>query len=261
MKRNFNIKANRAFTSLRRYAWIFTLTVAFGGLWEPRLGLLVIPVILGLLIVSFFKGRYWCGNICAHGSLFDVVFLPGSRNQTIPAFFRSKVTGLLFLCWFAFSLIRKLLRAFTAFGTMEFIDKIGFVFVTSYLMVTIVGGLLSIFVAPRTWCHFCPMGLMQKLSYSLGKLLGVAKATDQMITISDKEKCLSCGKCARVCPMQLKPYLDFSLGNQFDHPDCVRCNTCVYSCPVKILSLSTEQEAEEIFRRTSDQHTALSAND
>ncbi len=260
MTKTPNIKTNRTFTWLRRYAWVFTLTVAFGGLWEPKLGLLVIPVILGLLLVSFFRGRYWCGNICAHGSLFDVVFLPLSRNQTIPAFFRSKVTSLLFLSWFAFSLTRKLLRAFAAFGTMEFLDKVGFVFVTSYLMVTIVGGLLSIFITPRTWCHFCPMGLMQKSSYRLGQLFGVTKRTDKKITIADKDKCLSCGKCARVCPMQLQPYLDFSLGDRFDHPDCIRCNTCVYSCPIQILSLSTEQEAQEIRRAADKERATMTAN-
>ncbi|MGE5653455.1 MAG: 4Fe-4S binding protein [Bacillota bacterium] len=251
MKRNFNIKTNRTFTWLRRYAWIFTLTVAFGGLWEPKLGLLVIPVILGLVSISFFRGRYWCGNFCAHGSLFDALVMPISRNQSIPALFRSKITGLLFFGWFSYNLVRKLLRVSALYGKAPFLDKLGFIFVASYLMVTIVGGLLSIFVAPRTWCQFCPMGFMQRYSYRLGKLLGVAKNTDRKITMAGKEKCHSCGKCARVCPMQLKPYLDFTPGNQFDHEDCIRCNTCVYNCPAHILSLSTEKEAAEIAAKTS----------
>lgn len=244
MKNRHPLKTNRAFTWLRRYAWIFTLTVAFGGLWEPKLGLLVIAVIIGLLFVSFRKGRYWCGSFCAHGSLFDVLLLPISRNQDIPALFRSKATGLLFFSWFSYSLVRKLIRAFAAIGTASFLDKLGLVFVTSYLMVTIVGGLLGIVVSPRTWCQFCPMGLMQRLSYRLGKALGMTKNTDRKITIASKDACLSCGKCARVCPMQLEPYLDFSTGNQFEHEDCIRCNTCVYHCPIKILSLATEQEAD-----------------
>ncbi|OQY35640.1 MAG: hypothetical protein B6241_00160 [Spirochaetaceae bacterium 4572_59] len=33
--------------------------------------MLVIPVMIGLILVFFYKGRYWCGNICAHGSLWD----------------------------------------------------------------------------------------------------------------------------------------------------------------------------------------------
>jgi len=67
---NFYIKTNRIFSPIRKYGWIFTLTVAFGGLWFPKLGLLVLPVILALTTLSFFKGRYWCGNFCfsAQGS-------------------------------------------------------------------------------------------------------------------------------------------------------------------------------------------------
>ena len=67
----YNIKTARTFTVIRQYAFLFTLTVAIGGLYYPKLGLSVIPVMIGLLLFSFFKGRYWCGNICAHGSLFD----------------------------------------------------------------------------------------------------------------------------------------------------------------------------------------------
>ncbi len=61
---NKYIKTNRAFTTLRKYAWLFTVLVALGGLWEPKLGLLVILIMAGLTVTSFFKGRYWCGNVC-----------------------------------------------------------------------------------------------------------------------------------------------------------------------------------------------------
>ncbi len=89
---SFNIKTNRTFTLIRKYGFIFTLLVAIGGLWYPKLGLLVIPVMIGLMLYSFFKGRYWCGNICAHGSLFDSLLMPISRNAKIPAFFQIKIT-------------------------------------------------------------------------------------------------------------------------------------------------------------------------
>jgi ferredoxin-type protein NapH len=83
VRKNFFIKTNRAFTSIRRYGWLFTLLVALGGLWLPRLGLLVILIMVALTISSFFTGRYWCGNICPHGSLFDVVLMPTILNIKI----------------------------------------------------------------------------------------------------------------------------------------------------------------------------------
>ena len=48
-----NIKANRTFTVWRKYGWILTFLIAFGGLFEHKLGLLVpFGVMLGLMITS-----------------------------------------------------------------------------------------------------------------------------------------------------------------------------------------------------------------
>lgn len=241
--KNFYIKTNRVFTPVRKYGWIFTFLVAFGGLWFPKLGLLVIPVIIALISISFFKGRYWCGNLCAHGSMFDSLLLPLSRNKKIPGFLKSRITAWAFFLWFSFNMGRRVLAVSAIWGTASFLDKLGFIFVTSYLMVTVVGGTLSILINSRTWCSFCPMGIMQTLSYRLGKLLHVSRKTDVKVTISDKDKCIKCAKCSRVCPMQLTPHLEFSDKNQFDNEACIKCSTCVANCPVGLLSIKKEEEA------------------
>jgi ferredoxin len=87
------------------------------------------------------------------------------------------------------------------------------------------------------------MGSIQKASHKLGKLLGVVKKTEKKITIEAREKCHNCGKCARVCPFQLEPYLEFSEHNQFDNPNCIKCKTCVANCPAGILSVKKESDA------------------
>jgi NAD(P)H-flavin reductase/NAD-dependent dihydropyrimidine dehydrogenase PreA subunit len=253
MKSSFNIKTNRVFTPLRKYGWLFTIMVGVGGLWFPKLGLLVILVILSLTTVSFFKGRFWCGNFCPHGSLFDSIVMHISNNKNIPSFLRSRVLAGLFFIFFGFSLSGKFIKIADSFGTLSYPDKAGYIFVTTYLMVIIVGGFLSLFVAPRTWCNFCPMGSIQTLSYKLGKRTGVSKKSDEKITIANTSMCHSCGKCARVCPMQLTPYLEFTDNNQFDNEACIRCSTCVANCPAGILSLSTEKESAEIVSNTSSE--------
>lgn len=242
----YHIKTNRTFTAIRKYGFIFTLTVAFLGLWFPLLGLLVIPVMIGLMLYSFFKGRYWCGNICAHGSLYDSVLIKFSRNTQIPKLFRSKILGVSFFAFFMFMISRRFIKAAALYGTSMFFEKVGLIFVFSYIMVTIVGGTLSLVFAPRTWCNFCPMGTIQKLSYRFGKKLGVAKVTDEKVTVAHKSMCHQCGKCARVCPMQLQPYQQFSDSNQFDDEACIRCLTCVENCPAKILTLNNEKTAKLI---------------
>lgn len=247
----FHIKTNRTFTLIRKYGFLFTLTVAIGGLWMPKLGLLVIPVMIGLMLYSFFKGRFWCGNICAHGSLFDSVAIKWSRNVNIPAFFRNKWVATLFFGWFATKLTLKFIKVAGIYGSASFFDKIGMIFVGSYLMVTILGGALALWFAPRTWCNFCPMGFIQRMSYRLGKRLGVTRHTDEKVTAAKTEMCHSCGKCARVCPMQLTPYTQFSDNNQFDDEACIRCSTCVENCPAHILTLSNEKTASMLSENVS----------
>ncbi|WP_375748901.1 4Fe-4S binding protein [Vibrio sp. HN007] len=246
--KNYHIKTNRTFTAFRKYFYIYTFIVAFGGLYFPKLGLSVIVIMLGLILFAFFKGRYWCGNICSHGSLYDAVLMPFSRNGDIPAFFKSKIFIALFFGWFMYNWGGGMLNAFLTYeaNTVAFWDQVGFVFAATYLTVTIIGSTTGLFFAPRTWCQFCPMGTMQRASYKLGKATGVTSYTDEKVTIVDPEQCHKCGKCARVCPMQLSPYTEFSSNNQLDASNCIRCSTCIENCPAGLLTLSTERTAQFI---------------
>ncbi len=243
--KNYYLKSKRTFTTVRKYAWLFTILVAFGGLWEPKLGLFVLLVMAGLMITSFFTGRYWCGNICPHGSLFDRLLLSYSRNVKIPSFLNSKIFIALFFVFFMYNFTRRILNSFTAWGTYDFFDKLGFVLVVTYLVVFIVGGVLAVLFAPRAWCQFCPMGTIQKAFHGLGRLLRITKITEKKLTISAQDKCLMCGKCSKVCPFQLTPHFSFLDNNQFHNINCIKCSTCIENCPKGILSLQTEESCSK----------------
>ena len=86
--------------------------------------------------------------------------------------------------------------------------------------------------------------------------IGVTQKTEKKLTISDKAKCRNCGKCAMVCPFQLKPYLEFSENNQFKNINCIKCATCVKNCPVGTLSI-TLSTAKEVGRIVKDISTNL----
>ncbi|MDR0272162.1 MAG: 4Fe-4S binding protein, partial [Clostridiales bacterium] len=110
----FYIKTNRIFTGWRRWAWLGTFLIAIGGLFEPLLGLLVVGIIIGLMVMSFLRGRYWCGNICTHGSFYDLILIKFSRNEKIPKFLRSNFMVVFFLLFFMFNMGRGMISVFSA---------------------------------------------------------------------------------------------------------------------------------------------------
>jgi ferredoxin len=234
---NKYIKVNRVFNSVKKFAWLFVFIVAFAGLWEPRLGLLLIPVMFFLVVLSLFKGKYWCGNLCPHGSLFDKYIMPISRFKKFPKMFTSKITITLFFVFFMIMFSIRLSDSLQYINDADFYSKLGFVFVVNYFVVTAVGVVLGIIINPRAWCSICPMGTMETIAFYIGGRLGFNNAEKSGLLITDREKCIKCKKCARVCPMQLHPYLEFNHNDVFDNVNCIRCSTCVNNCPKKILVL------------------------
>jgi ferredoxin len=260
----YYIKTNRVFTTWKKWAWLGTFLIAVGGLFEPLLGLLVVGIIVGLMVMSFYRGRYWCGNICTHGSFYDLLLIKISRNGKIPRFLKSFVLLLFFLAFFMFNMGRGIINVFTAESvfkpktlflfslididvttTLGILRGVGFVFVNTYWMVLVVSVFLGLIFTTRTWCYFCPMGTFQRLSYKLSKILGRSKKTDVKISTKNKSLCHSCAKCTRVCPMQLQPYLEFDDNNKFNSDNCIKCKTCIKNCPAQLLSLHSEKALVE----------------
>ncbi len=239
-------KESRTRTTIRQYGWIFVFLVAFGGLWLPRLGLLLIPMMLGLAMMGFFRGKYWCGNYCPHGSLFDAIILPLARNSQRPDRLASRP-----VIWGAFAifmvgLVSRLTPVISEWGTVGFWDRLGYVFVFNYLVVTLVGSILGLTINARSWCSICPMGTFQSITYRLGTVTGLNTKTDRKIRVINPDHCKRCGKCTRVCPMQLTPYDSGDDEDGFNDDRCIRCGLCAEQCPFGVLQLDdTDNRPDE----------------
>ncbi len=90
------------------------------------------------------------------------------------------------------------------------------------LIILIVVVVLSVLFY-RPFCKWiCPLGafyaLMNKVS-----LLGIKV---------DEHKCVSCGKCARVCKM------DVDVTKTPNHTECIRCGKCITSCPTDAIKFN-----------------------
>jgi len=81
--------------------------------------------------------------------------------------------------------------------------------------------LVSIVIA-RPFCRYlCPLGAI----YGMFNKISLVKMT------CDKEKCVSCGKCASACSMAVDPSV------KPNSCECIRCGNCVSACPAKALKI------------------------
>jgi polyferredoxin len=192
------------------------LIVTIGGLWFPLLGFVAPIVMLVGFIGGFINGRYVCGWLCPRGAFFDRVMKFASPNRPIPEWIRSyKFRWPIFIALMTFMTIQILQNPTDIYHW-------GKVFVRICIITTLLGAVLAIFIHPRMWCSFCPMGTVQSS-------VGGKKHPLQM-----EAGCKECRACERSCPIGIKIVGNFEDG-KLKSKDCLKCPECQIVCPKKIL--------------------------
>ena len=216
----------------RSFYWILLAYIALGWFF-PVIGLIAIVCMIGPVVTSIWKGRWWCGHVCPRGNMYDRLLSKYSPHKPIPAFVRT-FGFRLFMVIFIFTMFGiQLSMVPWSEGGMAMWSGIGRVFWTIIIVTTIVGVVLSFIYAPRTWCSFCPMG-------TISRWVTPTKAPlpESMPRVFVSSACqMKCKSCARVCPMQLTPYDSRGLEKGFLDPDCIKCGKCTLACPTKIMTM------------------------
>lgn len=157
-------------------------------------------------------GRGWCGYACWTAMVLD--FLPYKQ----PAAPRKKLGWIRYIMFvLSFSFVGALFLAHAAN-----IEEIMFcAFIVGNILYYAVGiGLAFAFKDNRAFCKYiCPVTVFLKpMSYfSLMRIK------------CDESKCVSCGKCKKVCPMDVD--MTDNSRRRKNGTECISCSECVAACP------------------------------
>jgi len=186
----------------------------FGGVFEAAVIHYAVAKIFGPLLF----GRGWCGYACWTAMVLDL--LPYKTPQK-----PQKNLGFLRLIMFACSLL------FTGTLYMLHVSHMERIMFRSFLIGNAVYYTAGISLAfawkdNRAFCKYlCPITVFLKPA-SYFSLLRVKNDTD---------KCISCGKCRRVCPMQVE--VSDNARSRKNGTECILCLKCVEECPQKSLHI------------------------
>lgn len=184
----------------------------FTGVFEAATIHYAVAKIFGPLIF----GRGWCGYACWTAMVLD--FLP----YKVPQQPRKKI-GFIRYITFAVSFVFVTTLFLCNVGNMEHIMFWSFL-IGNILYYAVGIALAFVFKDNRAFCKYiCPITVFLKpMSYF--SLLRIK---------CDKEKCISCGKCKKVCPMNVD-MIDNSR-KRLNGTECILCFECVKNCPKKAL--------------------------
>lgn len=157
-------------------------------------------------------GRGWCGYACWTAMVLD--FLP----YKVPETPRKKIGWIRYIT-FAVSLIFVSALFLAHIGNIEQI--MFWAFIIGNVMYYAVGVILAFsFKDNRAFCKYiCPITVFLKpMSYF--SLLRIE---------CDKSKCVSCGKCKKVCPMEVD--ITDNSRRRKNGTECILCFECVKNCP------------------------------
>ncbi len=180
-----------------------------------------------VLVMFLFFGSFWCGWLCPFG---NADYFIGKIGQKLFPSLRFKLPGTLdtpmrylkygFLGAFIYIIVAgKLDYLWDDHMTMykSTVFSSGYIYVKKYLI------LLLPLLTPRFFCKYV---CFQKALYNIMNKLFPAASIRR-----DPAKCISCAKCDRACPMEIK----ISEMKRIAGSDCIGCFSCVEkgTCPEK----------------------------
>lgn len=193
-----------------------------------------------LLAVGVLLGRVVCGFLCPFGLIQELIHRIPSPKLRLPRWTRALKYVILVVF---VGLMPVLLTDFMGMGQPAFCqyicpsgtllgalpllavreelrDALGGLFLLKVFILAVT--LVSCVLVYRFFCKtLCP----------LGAIYGILNRVSFWRLQVDESRCVHCGKCARVCKMDVDPVC------APDSPECIRCGACAEACPTHAIRL------------------------
>lgn len=226
------------------FAGVKQLFVSLGKLEAFEVNTFFVLLVLLLLFTVVF-GRFFCGYVCAFGTVGDLLYklvdLPlsklGVKRPRIPA----KVEGALRYLKYAvlaFFLVTSVMGLASVVSVYSPWTAFGRLLSGSFLELDVVGLALLVLIAvgmvfkERFFCEFlCPMGAV----FSLLPMLPFFRAHRHM------PSCTECGACERACPVRIVVPNERARSGE-----CIGCGRCQAVCPQQCVGMCS---ASDLARR------------
>ena len=192
-------------------------------------------VFLFMFLFSIPFGRIFCSYLCPAGGLQECAFAVNGKNPK-----QGWRNYIKFIIWGSWLLV----VAFCYFSGGKII-AIDFFFetengisVSSIQSYIIYYGIICMIFIPavlsgkRAFCHyFCWMAPFMILGTKLRSFLHLPGIH---VKVSEVGKCISCGKCNKVCPMGIDVTRE-AKNKMISNSECIQCGACIDNCPQSVL--------------------------
>lgn len=192
-------------------------------------------VFTAMLVLSVFFGRLFCGYICPGGGIQECAF---EVNDKAPKQgWRNNIKYVIWILWIAVVIIcyinRKRSITVNFFWQTEYGISVSEIYIYAvYYGIVLLIILPALLFGKRIFCHyFCWMAPFMVIGSRIGKILRIP----QLQISAESEKCTSCGKCSKVCPMSLDVKNMVESG-KINDDECILCGMCADKCPKKVLN-------------------------
>ncbi len=175
--------------------------------------------IVGLLPITYFFGKIWCGWVCHLGALQEFIYRPQFSQKLLKPGVQKGLKILQYTSLAALVIQLFITRTNLYIKVDPF--KVAFNLFSPRLSGYILLGILlvSSLLMYRPFCRgFCPVGLM--LGW-ISKIPGASK-------LHVMPECKSCNQCQKVCTSDAISTQNGKI--QIDNSNCIRCGECQQTC-------------------------------